>query len=53
MENVDDIGISKSLQEILNVELYAIIDTNKFIKKTFENQKFVKIKKNKKIMVFS
>ena len=45
MENIADIGIAKSLQEELEFDLFAIIDTNKFMRKTFQKQDFLRFKK--------
>jgi len=45
IETIADIGIAKSIQENYNCDLYALIDTNKQMKKFFEKQNLVSFSK--------
>ena len=45
LEGVIDLGIIKNLQEIHDCDFFALIDTNKFVKKLFMEQKMIKFQK--------
>ena len=45
VQGVFDLAIAKSIKEKHDCQLYALIDVNRFIKKTFLNQKLVEFQK--------
>ena len=45
LEGYFNVGIAKYFQENLDCEIYALVDTNKQIKKFFLEQKFADFKK--------
>jgi len=45
MEGIFDLGIANSIQKKFDCEFFALVDVNRYIKKTFQNQNIVNFKK--------